>query len=79
MLPPLSETAKNFRFGVYEHYKGGQYRAREIAVHHDTLEEWVVYQGLYGDNRHFIRPLEMFLESVEIDGVVMPRFRYLGE
>lgn len=79
MLPPFSETAKNFKFGLYEHYKGGQYRAIEIACHHDTLEEWVVYVGLYGDNRHFIRPLNMFLENVEVDGVVKPRFQYLGE
>jgi hypothetical protein len=33
----------NFKFGVYEHYKGGRYTAIMIVQHHDTRRPMVVY------------------------------------
>lgn len=67
--------------GVYEHYKGKRYRVIGIAKHSETLEDLVVYEALY-DNpewKLWVRPLSMFLEEVEVQGKMMPRFRYLGE
>ena len=34
----------------------------------------VFYQALYGDYGLWVRPLSMFLESVEVDGESVPRF-----
>lgn len=60
--------------GVYRHYKGPEYRVFGAARHSET-EEWVVvYQALYGDFGLWVRPLSMFLESVDVDGEQVPRF-----
>ncbi|CAI8806737.1 MULTISPECIES: DUF1653 domain-containing protein [Pseudomonas] len=60
--------------GVYRHYKGPEYRVFGTARHSET-EEWVVfYQALYGEFGLWVRPLSMFLESVEVDGEQVPRF-----
>ncbi|MNF04068.1 hypothetical protein D3C80_2035080 [compost metagenome] len=45
------------------------------AARHSETEEWVVfYQALYGEFGLWVRPLSMFLESVEVDGEQVPRF-----
>ncbi|MBD1553223.1 DUF1653 domain-containing protein [Pseudomonas typographi] len=60
--------------GLYRHYKGPQYRVFGAARHSET-EDWVVvYQALYGDFGLWVRPLSMFLESVDVDGEQVPRF-----
>jgi len=38
-----------------------------------------VYQALYGERGLWVRPVAMFLETVERDGQVRPRFEYIGE
>ena len=45
--------------------------------------DYVVYKALYyselfGRNSIWVRPLEMFLQTVTVDGKEVPRFRYLG-
>lgn len=61
--------------GVYEHYRGARYEVLLVARHSET-EEWVVvYRQLYGDGSAWVRPLAMFVESVEFDGRTVPRFR----
>lgn len=60
--------------GLYRHYKGAQYRVFGVARHSETEEELVVYQALYGDFGLWVRPLEMFAETVEVDGRQVPRF-----
>ncbi|HAT68035.1 MAG: TonB box-like protein [Candidatus Yonathbacteria bacterium RIFOXYC2_FULL_47_9] len=66
------------RPGIYEHYKGHQYRVLGVAKHSETLEEMVVYQALYGEKGLWVRPLKMFLEEVEVAREKMPRFRFVG-
>jgi hypothetical protein len=64
--------------GVYEHYKGARYEVLLVARHSES-EEWVVvYRQLYGDRSAWVRPLGMFAESVEVDGLTVPRFRRVG-
>lgn len=58
--------------GVYEHFKGIMCKVIGVARHSETLEELVVYEH---DGELFVRPVAMFLETVERDGKVMPRFR----
>lgn len=66
--------------GKYKHYKGKLYEVIGTARHSETLEELVVYKALYqkeGENL-WVRPLQMFLEEVEIEGIKKPRFEFLG-
>ncbi len=68
----------SLKLGFYEHYRGKRYEVFGVGKHSETLEEFVVYRALYGDRDIWIRPLEMFMEEVEIDGAKKPRFRYLS-
>ena len=58
----------------YRHFKGKEYLVMHIAKHSETLEGLVVYQALYGEMGVWVRPLEMFLEQVEVDGQMVNRF-----
>ncbi len=64
--------------GRYRHYKGSEYIVIGVARHSETEEELVVYRPDYGDRDLWVRPKTMFLESVEIQGELVPRFQYLG-
>lgn len=70
-------TEEELPMGRYEHYKGKHYTVLYIATHSETLEKYVVYRQLYGDESVWIRPLSMFTESVEVDGEMVKRFRYI--
>ena len=63
----------------YKHFKGGKYKLLDIAKDSETLEKMVVYQALYGEGEIWVRPYEMFFETVERDGKVMPRFTKISE
>lgn len=60
--------------GIYQHYKGPQYEVLGIARHSETEAPLVVYRTLYGQYDLWVRPLEMFAETVTIDGQERPRF-----
>jgi cyclomaltodextrinase len=70
-----SAMENKLKLGIYEHYKGNRYEAIGVAKHSETLEELVVYKALYGDGQIWIRPLKMFMEEVEVDGKMVPRFK----
>ena len=75
---------KKVKPGKYQHYKGNIYQVISIAYHSETLEKMVVYQAQYdspefGKKPIFVRPFQMFLERVTIDGKKIPRFKYLGD
>lgn len=38
----------------------------DMATHSETLEPMIVYQALYGDNKIWVRPLDLFLEKFEL-------------
>lgn len=62
--------------GLYKHYKGKFYEVIGVARHSETLEELVVYKATYqteGENL-WVRPLQMFQETIIIDGVEQKRF-----
>ena len=69
--------------GKYRHYKGKDYEVIGVGHHSETLDELVFYRALYnddefGENALWVRPLDMFLENVEVDGEEVPRFEYIG-
>jgi len=64
--------------GRYRHFKGGEYLVQGVAKHSESAELMVVYTPLYGKGGLWVRPLDMFLETVERDGTVRPRFEYIG-
>jgi len=63
--------------GRYRHYKGGEYEVFFVATHSETEEAMVVYRTLYGDFSYWVRPLSMFAETVTVEGVEQPRFRFI--
>lgn len=72
----MEETLKP---GRYRHFKGNEYELLYVARHSETLEEMVVYRALYGEGGVWVRPVGMWSEIIERDGVSVPRFSYLGE
>jgi len=65
--------------GLYRHYKGGEYRVIGLARHSETLAPLVVYEALYAEGGLWVRPAEMFAESVEIGGRIVKRFTRIGD
>jgi len=63
--------------GLYRHYKGNDYFVFQVATHSETRESLVFYRCLYGDYSWWVRPLDMFLETVELAGETIPRFRFV--
>jgi hypothetical protein len=68
-------NSRKIKIGAkYRHFKGNEYLVLHVARHSETLEEYVVYQALYGERGIWIRPLEMFLSMKEVEGRQVYRF-----
>ena len=65
--------------GRYRHYKGNEYEVIDLARHSETEEWLVVYRTCYGDRSLWVRPYEMFVGKVEVEGKRVDRFAYIGE
>lgn len=65
------------KLGKYQHYKGNFYQVENIARHSESEQEMVIYRPLYGEQSLWVRPLDMFLENVSINGVTQPRFTFI--
>ncbi len=74
----MSTPSGELRPGRYRHYKGRDYLVIDVATHSETEERLVVYRTDYGDHSLWVRPLDMFVETVEVDGRTVPRFNYIG-
>lgn len=82
-----ARKASRSMVGFYRHHKGDVYYVSAIALHTETEALEVVYRkahkktnnrGIRQDNDvFFVRPLEMFLEDVEVEGDQTPRFKKL--
>lgn len=73
----IDPIMKKIEPGIYQHYKGPEYQVYEVARHSETEEALVVYRCLYGDYGLWVRPLSMFLETVEVSGETIPRFKFV--
>lgn len=63
--------------GKYRHFKGNEYMVVGVAKHSETLEDMVIYRKLYDDGGLWIRPKDMFLDTVERNGRIFKRFTYI--
>ena len=63
--------------GIYKHYKGNLYEVIDVARHSETQESLVVYKTLYGDFSTWVRPLDMFQETLDRDGQQVARFEFV--
>lgn len=79
MSLPNEQNPTPLRPGRYRHFKGGEYEVLGVARHSEGLEDMVVYRPLYNDTGLWVRPLSMFMETVERDGKTQPRFSLLEE
>jgi hypothetical protein len=65
--------------GIYRHYKNKLYKVIGSATHSETMEQFVVYQPLYGEQKLWIRPEKMFHEQISVDGALVQRFQLTEE
>lgn len=74
---------RQFKKGIYKHFKGQKYEVMDIAIHSETREEYIVYKALYGEFKTFIRPYDMFMSRVDKEKYPEVsqeyRFEYLHE
>ncbi|MEI7579261.1 MAG: DUF1653 domain-containing protein [bacterium] len=73
---------KNFKTGVYEHWKGKKYLILGMAKHSETLEDMVVYVSLHDTDRTpqhlWVRPFPEFDRYKVKDGKKVKAFKYIG-
>lgn len=67
--------------GTYRHNKKGHlYEVLGVAIQAETDEALVIYKPLYeSEFELFARPYAMFVENVEVNGQVVPRFEKVDE
>lgn len=75
--------------GKYRHFRTSQsYDVIGVALNVETNQKMVMYRALcecadlqeeYGQHPCFVRPYDMFFETVEYEGKTVPRFSYIGE
>ncbi len=65
---------KRMQKGVYRHFKGGLYEVVDTVIDSESLETMVLYRPL-GSPYWWVRPYEMFFETVPCDGKQVLRFQ----
>ena len=73
------EALKEIQPGRYRHFKGNEYEVISIARHSETTEPMVVYRALYGDHGTWVRPADMWNETIEREGKTFKRFEKIDE
>ena len=67
------------KLGRYQHYKGNFYEVMGEVTHSETEEKLVLYKPLYGEINLWVRPLTMFIEEIEFEGLHVKRFAFVGD
>lgn len=77
-LKEITDAGKRIKIGgIYQHYKSPDmlYKIISFATLEATDEMCVVYQAQYGAGIQVVRPVGVFLETVEWEGRTVPRFK----
>lgn len=70
---------KNLEIGeIYKHYKGTKVKVLGECFHSETQEPMIIYIHLE-DGSTWVRPREMFMENVIVNGVEMKRFEKINQ
>lgn len=80
----MKSELPEIKLGLYRHYKGKEYQVIGIGTQTESREIMVVYKHLYDtpgydENALWVRPYEMFVENVMVNGKEVPRFEYIDE
>ena len=89
----FASTCREVEIGqMYKHYKrnashqGSEYlyKVTGVAHHSEDLSKFVVYQALYATAKfpiysQWVRPYDMFIGDVEVDGVRVRRFKKMED
>ncbi len=76
----LDAAKKQVEIGAkYKHYKSSDmtYEVIDIVIQEADNEPCVIYKALYGKQISFSRTVKVWLENVDIDGRLLPRFTKL--
>lgn len=65
--------------GIYQHYKGNKYQVVKEAINTENKSAVVIYHDLTEKNKFWVRPKEIFLEEVKVDGQKKPRFTFISD
>lgn len=87
IFEPSDESDEQFNVpyietDLYQHFKGKYYEVIGVGCHVDTLEYYVIYRSLYRLGTApaiWLRPYKNFIDRVEDNGQMVPRFRRIGQ
>jgi len=68
--------------GIYRHYKNKFYQVFGTVIHSESEDVLVLYAPIgqtEGDARLWVRPLDMFIETVATSDGEVPRFAFVEE
>lgn len=63
--------------GRYRHFKGGLYEVVDVVRSSESLQPMVLYRALYGEGGLWVRPYDMFVETIAGAEGPQPRFARL--
>ena len=70
----IANIDEEITLGRYRHFKGNEYEVVGFAKDSETTEKMVIYKALYGDNELWVRPYDMFKETITRDSKTFKRF-----
>ena len=73
-------SVPNIETGIYQHYRGDRYEVLGAGLNTETLVPVVIYKPLYKSPIPFwVRPFEIFFETVEVEGKHVKRFEKIDD
>lgn len=60
--------------GLYRHFKGSLYEVLDVGTHTETGERLVIYKSIEGPTGIWVRPYDMFFETVLVNKAEVSRF-----
>jgi len=73
----LETAQKLIPKGYYQDYEQKDYQVIAVGVNTETQQIMVHFRQLFGNYLHLMGPVTMFLDSVYVDNVTVPRFQKL--